>query len=258
VWEESGGDPHKVQQVIRPETISSQLALARYFVGRGRLKEALELFRHAGDAATEERLALLRELLAEKRFIEAYEVWSSGRTEGSNADNNGLAVIINGGFEDDIDMSEQGFGWRLAPDAQAVSVYLDSNKPSTGSRSLHFEFNGNAPSTGIVSQLVLVEAKTRYRLSFAARTQNIVTGGLPVVRVANANRDEQTLGVGTPLAIDTDEWQDYSVEFTTEEATSAVLIEIRRQPCTRMPCPIYGNIWLDSFLLQSSFERRGS
>lgn len=251
IWEECGGDAGRVRQVIHPETISAKLALARYFDKRGVLKETLELFRQAGSAATQERLALLNRLLTERKFIEAYEVWSSGRAEGSAGDLGGVDAITNGGFEDDIDLNDQGFGWRqLTPNVNAVHVSLDANEPRAGSRSLHLEFRGDPSSDNTISKLVLVEARTNYRLRFAARTLAIVTGGLPVITVTDGNNAGQVLGQSAPLAPDSTGWQDYGVEFATTGTTSAVMIEIRRQQCARTPCPIFGYIWLDNFSLQ--------
>lgn len=251
IWKECGGDAGQVRQVIHPETISAKLALALYFDKRGVLKETLELFRQAGTAAAEERLALLTRLLTEKKFVEAYEVWLTGRGDGSAGDRGGIATITDGGFEGDIDLSEPGFGWRqVAYNMNAMGVSLDASEPGAGSRSLHIDFHGSPSPENTISQLVLVEAGTNYRLSFAARARSLVTGGLPVITVTDMSNAGKLFGQSAPLTSDRNGWQEYSVEFATTTTTGAVMIEIRRQQCATKLCPIFGFVWLDNFSLQ--------
>jgi hypothetical protein len=99
----------------------------------------------------------------------------------------------------------------------------------------------------------LVEPRASYRLSFAARTREVVSAGLPLVVVTDAGDDtRQPLGRPVVLPQGTSPWQDYVVEFTTDEATSAVLISVRRQDCPSSPCPIFGQVWLDDFSIRKA------
>jgi len=102
----------------------------------------------------------------------------------------------------------------------------------------------------LVSQLILVEPSSRYRLNFAARTQDVVTGGLPLAIVSDAAGDIQRLGESAPLRQDTTNWEVSSFDFRTESGTNAVTLSIQRKNCSTSPCPIFGSIWVDSFSIE--------
>jgi hypothetical protein len=146
-----------------------------------------------------------------------------------------------------LSFGETGFGWRVPRDLQATSISLDSAEPHSGSKNLRIEFNGN--SNPNVSQLILLEPSRRYRLNFASRSQDVVTGGLPLVVVSDA-ADSKRLGQSTPLAKGSSDWQSFSFEFTTAPATTAVMVSLQREACTTSPCPIFGSISLDSFSVE--------
>ncbi|HEY6231420.1 MAG TPA: hypothetical protein VIW64_09150, partial [Pyrinomonadaceae bacterium] len=105
-------------------------------------------------------------------------------------------------------------------------------------------------NSGWLSQLILVEPSKRYRINFASRSQDVVSGGLPFLLVSDAAGDARQLGKSAPLAKGASGWQTYSVEFTTPEKTTAVLLSVQRENCTTSPCPIFGSIWLDSFSIE--------
>lgn len=251
-WEAYGGDAPAVQQVLQPQTAQARLELAHFFIKQGSIPEALDLFRGAGGSFDEDRKRLLTELLAVKQYAEAYEVWSSAHPAASAEHYNGIATIFDGGFEGSIIVDDPGFGWQLARDLPAVRLSQDPNEPRAGAYSLRAEFNGNSdPNSPITSHLVLVEPSTRYRLDFAARTQEVVTGGSPVVAVADADSSGGgTLAQSSPLPQGTTGWRDYTMEFTTSSVTRALLITVRRRQCTSGPCPIFGRVWFDDFSLR--------
>ena len=253
-WKAYGGDVRAVQRAIQPQTNQERLVLARFIARQGRTDEAMQLFRAAGEIPDGARLAFLSELLDAKRFKEAYEVWASGRKPSD------LDAITDGSFESQIIPDDPGFGWQLARRVPAISVSLDTDRPHAGTHSLLLRFGGDAqPSTRIIKQLVLVSPQTRYRLSFAARTEKLVTGGPPVVFVTDAsNSDGRALAQSLPLPTGTSEWRDYTVEFTTKDTPGAVVIGVQRQNCTSDPCPIFGSVWFDSFSLhKSSLNQKG-
>ena len=104
-----------------------------------------------------------------------------------------------------------------------------------------------------MSQLVLVEPSRRYRINFASRSQDVVTGGLPLLVVSDA-ADSRRLGQSAPLAKGNSDWQPFSFEFTTTAATTAVILGLQRENCTTTPCPIFGAISLDSFSVEQMNE----
>ncbi len=255
-WAAFGGDARGVEQAIQPQTPSMHLALARFFASHERASESVAQFRAAGDVPIEEQRALLTQLLAARRFSEAYEVWSAGTRLGAGETNLADAgPIINGSFEEPVRLDDPGFGWRLLRSAQTVvQASHDTVEPRAGAQSLRLVWSGNYdPAAPVLSQLVLVEPNARYQLRFAARTEKVVTGALPLVTVTDAGSgDGQSLAQPVTLPQGTNGWQDYTVEFATGKETGAILVNLRRQDCRSSPCPIFGRIWLDDFSLRKT------
>jgi hypothetical protein len=201
------------------------------------------MFTAAGAAGERDRQSYVAELLRENRFREAARLWSAGHSSGVAP-----GVMVDPGFEQESDLNEPGFGWRLGESREGFQLSLDTTNPK-GRTSLKIEFKGASnPALPIVSQLVLVDRGARYQLRFAIRAEGIVSGGLPQVVVIDANA-KNVLGESDELAKATDGWRDYSVEFTTLELTDAVQILVQRKSCATSPCPIFGRLWLDDFSL---------
>ncbi len=251
-WWAYGGDASAIQQAIQPQSPEWRLELARVFAKYGKTGEAIALFQSVGAIGADDRALLLNKLLGDHRYQEAYEIWAMGTDSATNKKQNGLAAITEPGFEKRIDFDAPGFGWRRMADLKGVSFALDNTVKRDGSYSLRLDFNGNAPpSTTIFYQLVLTEPGARYRLNFSARTQEIVSGGLPLIAVLDATSpDFKLISQTKPLPKGTSEWQDYSFEFVTNASTRAIKISLQREGCNSDPCPIFGHLWLDGFTLQ--------
>lgn len=247
-WNSFRGDARLVEQAVEPQTAVERLALARFLIAHQEINEAVQLFHRVGTITETDRQVFVQELLAAKRFNEAYEVWLGGHHELKEAS---IPGIINGGFENDIRLEDYGFGWQLKLDEPNTTISPDLDNPHEGKRSLRIDFKGDLnPSTLIVSQLLLVKPQTHYRLSFAARTQDVVTGGLPILKVLEADDQHQTLAQTKPLPQGTSRWEIYNVEFATTARTVAVTLALQRQSCGTQPCPIFGHLWLDDFAVQ--------
>jgi Tfp pilus assembly protein PilF len=246
-WGIYQGDTNSVLKAAQPDTDTSRLALARFFAAHQAAFEAINLFRTVrSHEETEDRRALIKELLAAGNFYDAREVWYAGKI----GEKDEAHSLFDGGFEREIDVDEQGFGWKPFRGAQTVRFALDATGPHTGLRCLRLEYSGNfGTDTPVISQLVLVKPHTRYRLSYAARTHELVTASLPLVAIRDAVGDKDVLAQSDALTRGTGEWQDYKIVFETGSVMRAVLISIQRQKCTTSPCPIFGRAWFDTFLL---------
>jgi hypothetical protein len=95
----------------------------------------------------------------------------------------------------------------------------------------------------------MVEPSVRYKVNFAARPKDIVSGGPPLAVITDASSRER-LGQSTTLVKGNDGWQTISFEFTAAPKTNAVVISIEREACTTAPCPIFGSLSLDSFSME--------
>ncbi len=254
-WYATGQDARLLAQACRPENPGETLAVIKFLIKSGAKSEAMRVLRELGmPLTTESRRALLTDLLARGDYGEAAEVWSQGRSSGGGSSGNLNGTISDGGFEGEMLLDDGGFGWRFARDAPALKFSLDADAPREGSRSLRIEFNGNSdPATAAVSQLVLVERGARYRLSFSAKTRDLVTGGLPILEIVSTAKGGESLSSSPPLKPDaTSGWRDYAVEFAAPSSagTEAVRLVFRRQSCSSSPCPAFGSVWLDSFNLR--------
>ncbi|HKC66503.1 MAG TPA: tetratricopeptide repeat protein [Pyrinomonadaceae bacterium] len=246
-WTIYNGDVPSVEKAVGPQTSQARLALAHFAAKHGKTSDAAGIFRSIGHVSEDDRRAFLAELLAAKDFRAAYEVWAVAKKNARVE-----AGFTDGGFEEQVNLDESGFGWRIARDIQAVRVSIDNVQPHGGKSSLRVDWKGDAnPSVPVIQQLVPVEPTTRYRLHFSARTDQLVTGGLPLLVITDAStNDSHELAHSDPLKERTSAWQDYSVEFTTGRETEAVVVALKRQNCSSNPCPIFGSLWLDDFSLE--------
>ena len=244
-WQLSDGDAQFVTQSIQPQTPEAYLAIAQNFGKRGAALEAIAMYRSAGDIGKHERGSYLSELTSAKRFKEAYALWLLGHPANSA---NAVGVISDGGFEEESNFYEPGFGWRTAN--KVPTVHLDRSAPEEGRSSLRVDFDGNSdPASPVISQLLLVEPATRYQLRFAARTEEIVSGGPPQLTIIDAN-DNRIIARSEEFPRQTAGWQYFTVDFNSADTTQAVQITLQRQQCSTSPCPIFGRLWLDAFTLQ--------
>ncbi|GAC1396387.1 MAG: hypothetical protein NVSMB56_11100 [Pyrinomonadaceae bacterium] len=262
-WNAYKGDPRAVIQAIRPQNETQRLALARYFAQQGATMPAELSLATDRTRPPAERKGLVNDLIAAKRFSEAYEIWVSLRGQsGADTKNFGRGNITDGGFESDITTDAIGFDWRLARDVQATRIALDTDRPHGGARSLRVDFTGETDQAArFISQITTVESKARYRLKFFARTQEVVSGGMPIVAVYDAGasnpneaakaavRPEKLLEQSKSFPPNASDWQEFTVDFTTPANCEAVIIALQRQRCNVVPCEIYGRIWTDDFAL---------
>lgn len=246
-WQMSSGNAEYVMKAIAPNRPDAYIALAEYFKKRGKVSEAISMISAAGSAAENDRRRYLAELISAKRFQDAHSLWSFAHP----ADPNGPLLKNDPGFEQENDLDEPGFGWR-AQRVPGVALSLDAANPQEGKSSLRIDFKGeSAAGLPIITQLVLVQPGTHYQLHFAARTEELVSGGLPGVTIVAAGSG-QPLGQSGAFPLTSNGWRDYTVDFTVPETTSAIQIVLQLEQCSRTPCPIFGRLWLDNFSLKKT------
>lgn len=247
-WSLSHGDPKVVQQLVQVKSKTAHIAMAKFFASHGEPQAAIAELQYSGDVDEETRHQLIDNLLAKGSFAEAYQVWSVAY---GVKDSQAGPRILDGGFEGTLNFDQGGFSWSIPSHLQAATVSQDSSQPHSGSKNLRIDFAGDSfPGAGLVSQLILVEPSRHYKINFAARSQEIVTGGLPIVTVTDASGNRKPLGRSTPLSKGSSNWNVMSFDFTAEPTTKAVVLSVQRQGCTTSPCPIFGAISLDSFSIE--------
>ncbi len=248
-WGISKGDQRVAEAYADITTSQKHIAFAEFLAKQRKGREAVEQFARAGTVSDQTRLNLVRHLISANAFREAFQIWRWDKTPefGEQAP----TAIYDGGFEGSLTFDEFGFGWRLFRGSQSIKLVADSSQRQSESKSLLIEFRGNSnPDTSLLSQVILVKPSTRYRLNFAARTHEIVTGGLPLAVVSDSAGSRKRVGESRPLAQGSTDWQIVSFDFQTESQTEAITLSIQRKNCTTSPCPIFGSLWLDSFSIE--------
>jgi tetratricopeptide (TPR) repeat protein len=243
-WSLSKGDRKLTEELAQIKSEKMHLAFARFLTQHEKADEAIAEYRAAGTIPAEMRRELIQQLLATAAYKEAFEIW---RDTQPGVDSE--APIFDGGFEAPLSLQEIGFGWKVATNLQTATFSIDPSQPHSGSKSLRIDFAGNADGS-LVSQLILVEPSKRYQANFAARSDEIVTGGLPLVVVTDAAGDSKLLAQSGPLTKGSSDWRVFSFQFTTAPTTRAVVLSVQREACSSNPCPIFGSISLDSFSLE--------
>jgi hypothetical protein len=228
-------------------------------VGRKRLDDALTVWTSL--SVEDKRLnpgageALIRALYEQGQHQRALQALGEQGVQGLAPEK-----IANAGFESDIGPAgKQLFHWQVANIPAGASVAIDSRAARSGQRSLRLSFN--APSQiefKNVSQLVVVEPSTRYRLTFSVRTEELKSAATLYTEVLDGAGESVTLGATSPVAVGTQDWQPATIEFTTGPRTQSVLVRLSRAGCADGVCPIFGKIWYDDFDLQRAVGRNGT
>jgi len=249
-WSVSRGDVTTTEQLAQIKGDRMRIGFARFLARQGKASEAMTQFANAGNVPETIKRELVEQLLAKGAFKEAFDLWKL--SHGVERDKEGTEPsIYDGGFEGSLAFAEGGFGWRVPRELQAAALSFDSTRPHSGSKNLRIEFAGNSnPGSVLLSQLILVQPSKHYKINFASRSQDIVTGGLPFLTISDASGDQKLLGQSRPLAKGTNDWEPFNVEFTTGPTTNVVLLSLQRENCSTLPCPIFGSVLLDSFSIE--------
>jgi tetratricopeptide (TPR) repeat protein len=245
-WSFSQSNAKTAQQLAEINTPVMHMTFAVYLARHNRLADALEQFKLAKTAPEDKKRELVAALLEKGGLAEAYGVWS-----GSSNASSGSPSINDGSFEGPLSLDESGFGWRVQKGLQGVQMSIDAGEPKDATKSLRIEFMGeSAPQSALLSQLILVAPNKTYHVTFYARSNKLVTGGLPLVAVTDST-DHQLLGLSPAFAKETTDWQQHTFSFSTKESTRGVILSLQREGCSTAPCPAFGTVWLDGFRLQT-------
>lgn len=244
-WGVSRGNSELTKQFAGITDDRMRIAFARFLAKHGKGPEAIDQFRQSRVVSIADRRQLMADLITADSFREAFEIWRGLERP------DGLTSLRDGSFESSSTFDDSGFGWRFANSAQGARISLDLAQPQTGKKSLLVSFVGySEASAPLLSQLVLVEPHKRYRVSFGARAENLVTGGLPIITVSEAVGKKTLIAQSAPIAAENSAWQSRSFDFETPTEIEAVELRLQRRPCKDAACPIFGSLWLDSFAIE--------
>jgi Tfp pilus assembly protein PilF len=246
-WAFYQGDVQSAIKATQPQTNATTLELAEFLITRGKQNDGVELLRSVGSQSQSDVESLVARLLEKKDFVTAHQVWLLLQPLQTTGE-----MVIDGSFEQKELATGIGFSWRISPEPRNVLRLLEVGGAQSGNRCLHFQFSGTSNSAeDLISQYVVIEPGAKYRLRFAARGQGLVTAGLPLVALVDAANPAVVVAQSETVPRGSSGWEEYSVDFETSATLQAIRIVVRRQECTSKPCPVFGDAWFDSFVLEA-------
>lgn len=236
------GDPEAMERAVDPRTDEARKLTTRYLIKYYFMTNATKELLTGNELTDAEKDEFIRYLIYKENSGVAYQTWRTKSGLVGNAAED--TPIYDGGFESITESDDSGFGWQIEQKLSNIAVSIDSKSAHSGARSLHLKFAGNVEGgSRMISQQILVKPFKKYRLTFAFKSAELLSGGLPVVVVNAATSVESA-----PIKASGDKWVEMMVDFNTNEESTA-MISIQRAGCTTNPCPIFGDLSLDDFSL---------
>lgn len=243
------GNPTTIERLVPLNTVEAKKEMASFFIKNNIVTDKTIAFLNSQELNEEEKNQFINQLIKAKNYELAFSIWASKKNNKTLLQNSDKNLLLNGDFENSISSKEIGFGWQIQ-DLTNTNLKLDNKKPFSGSGSLEITFAGKSdPANSIISQLAIVKPNQKYKLSFAFRSEELVTGGLPIMTIVDADSGN-IINQSAPLASVKNQWQNFTIDFKTGNQIKALTIKIQRLNCKENPCPIFGKLWLDEFKLQ--------
>lgn len=247
-WDYFDNDPATVER-LSADAPDVRASLALFYTVKNKPRDALRIWNTLSPdekKAHSEIAAAIAQRLFDSRSHREGLVFA--RETGVDADA-APETITNAGFEKFIgEYGDTYFGWRVFRNDPKLDIMPDSSVKAEGTRSLKLTFRNYAkPQLYNIAQIVTVEPLAAYRLTFKVRTENLRSGGTPVLEVVNA-RDSSLLGASAPFAAGSSDWQEIAFDFTVPGDAESIEIRTTRQYCGD-ECPIAGIVWYDDFMV---------
>lgn len=245
-----GNDVNKISQAFPAPAVRMQFAIN--LVNAGKFDDSLRVLRTISTADRKAQSALseqaLTALIGKKQFHAA--ILLMGELEPGAQ----LPVpeqFWNGGFEETVTASDaKPFRWLIHNRSQA-QVSIDP-QAHAGKGSLRILFKAPSKLESIpVSQTIIVEPDTQYRIQFYQRSEGLNSASTPAMNVADSITGA-SLASSQPMPSGTNGWQLVTLDFKTKPKAEGISIGFERSACDdkEQICPIFGTVWYDDFNLQ--------
>ena len=244
------GDIDKIIKAVSSPTVRLQFVV--YLISQGKFDEAARVLRSVSESDRRAQSDLAKQIVTS--LVDRKQYHAALAIEREIADDPGdlpePEKVWNGGFEDAITPKEQiPFHWVYL--TSGLAQVATDTRAYSGKASLRIIFKApNRLDSLNITQTIIVEPNTQYRLQFYQRTENLLTAGPPVVVVVDP-MGGSSLASSPPVVTGTHEWQLTTLDFKTKQA-DGIQIGIYRNNCgqDQSLCPIFGTIWYDDFVLQ--------
>lgn len=194
----------------------------------------------------------LEQLISAGKYEEALSVWSDLETRGLVPQSgNKSGLIFNGGFRH-IPLNA-GFDWRYHQEPY-VAVEFQAQRSRSGKGGLLLDFSdvGNHQAEPIY-QLVPVKSDQDYVLTARVRSDNIISGSGPRLRVTDP-ACRKCLAASTDAVVGTMPWHDLTLRFRTGPKTSVVRVSVWRPRSLSYPMEILGTLLVDQVSLKTDAQ----
>jgi hypothetical protein len=247
-WDYFDKDPARVES-LAGHAPDMRASLAMFYAVRGAAADAL---RNWNQLPEEQKTAdpqlprIMAQGLYDKRN---YRVAVEFARQAGIDPESAAEAVTNGGFEKFIGgPTETLFGWRVNRGDGKLDIMPDSGVKREGTRSLRLQFRGyDKMEFYNIFQIVAVQPSTNYRLTFWVRTENLRSGGPPLLQIVNAN-DDILITASQPFTVGTADWEQRTIDFTTPENCEGITIRTSRVFCGE-GCPVVGTMWYDDMIL---------
>jgi O-antigen ligase len=248
IWNENYGISKDVFDTLSPLNLIEREKLTKILFEKAEFSAIAQLNCNTEDLAEPYREGIVRQLLEKRQYKFANQVQNQDCKVSESIE----TVIEDASFSERNVSEGIGFGWRYQESDGYTSVSFDTGS-SAEDRSLRFNFNGEDDSFALLSQIIFIEKKQKYRLNFSYKTADLVSGGMPVIQIIHKNHETENMNhIAGEALINARKsgWIQSSIEFEANNQTEAIEIRLARQSCKDQVCPIYGNLWLDDFQLR--------
>jgi len=247
VWEQSQHDAEAVI-AITPGNVKARVATAHFLLEKSRPVESAAVFRQAAAPellAERESAGYLSGLIAAGEIDTARELWLWLFERGGKTAESFRRRIENGGFESDILLDWTQFDWSLNTNKFA-QISIDPGIAHGGERSLRLDFLGRETTRldQEITQLMIVEPRVRYRVTYFVRTDGLRAPQGPRV-VISPRASAEWIAASEPAPAGTNDWQQQTLEFIAPGP--AVVLAIKQKPGFSYEDPTYGSVWYDDF-----------
>lgn len=257
MWRASNGNLAAVEAVTPPDA-RSRFALSEYLLKQARVSEAARIFDgidRSSRLTSDESEAFINRLISMGEFEMARALWINIVVGKEELDGGYRATVWNGSFESGPAPRLAQFDWATSSSSFAA-VGVESGG-RTGSRALKIDFLGRDTTRldGELRQIVLVRPGARYRLSFYAKTEGLITTEGPRIALED-RRTGALVAQSEPISEGFTDWRAVNVDFTPPAGASALVITVKRIPRFSYDDPMRGSLWLDDFVLNEQGGNR--
>ena len=245
-----GDDQAALAKALPSSALRLQLALS--LIQAGKPEAAMAVANSVGAADRRSESVVTEDLI--KAFIDGHHYHAAlSLMRDSGADAASLPApeqIWNGGFETSPGDETNIFHWAISSRSPA-QIEIDNGHGHSGKASLRIVFKSTAKLDNIpISQTVIVQPDTQYKLEFYVRTEGLLSAATPLVTVKDLAG--QLLASSLPVAGGTHDWQAVTLTFKSRPKEEGIQLSFGRESCDQKDpiCPIFGTVWYDDFTLQ--------